>query len=98
MSGSGRPGRLLDAPGNRRRRGMVVARGAGLAYRTRLTGRRVDEGARRGQPVGPRQFMRIPCERLLRPRPVAGGQGDYHDPPVLSAPTVTEMLPNLPKS
>jgi hypothetical protein len=31
MSGSGRPGRLLKAPGNRRRRGMVVTRGASLA-------------------------------------------------------------------
>jgi hypothetical protein len=31
MSGSGRPGRLLKAPGNRRRRGMAVTRGASLA-------------------------------------------------------------------
>src|SRR5262249_57220891 len=31
MSGSSRPGRLLKAPGNRRRRGMAVTRGASLA-------------------------------------------------------------------
>jgi hypothetical protein len=49
MSGSGRPGRLLKAPGNRRRRGMAVTRGRfALADRTRLTGRlMLTKGARR---------------------------------------------------
>ena len=54
MSGSSRPGGLLETPGNRRPRGMAVTRGACPApYRTRLTGRLIDEGARRGNPPGP---------------------------------------------
>ena len=40
VSAIGRPGRLLEAPGNRRPRGMVVTRRRISApYRTRLTGR-----------------------------------------------------------
>ena len=40
VSGSGRPGRLLEAPGNRRPRGMAVTRRVRPPpYRTRLTGR-----------------------------------------------------------
>src|SRR5262245_33250279 len=59
MSGSGRPGRLLKAPGNRRRRGMAVTRGRKPSpYRTRLTGWLMRfKGARRKNPPGPRQFF-----------------------------------------
>jgi hypothetical protein len=41
VSGSGRPGRLLEAPGNWPPRGMAVTRAASRCtpYRTRLTGR-----------------------------------------------------------
>ena len=79
MSGSSRPGRLLEAPGNRRPRGMAVTRGIKSAF-TRVCDalwcRALQNPAYRSAdmlrglggetPPGPRQF----CARM--PNEMAG--------------------------
>ena len=61
VSGSGRPGRLLEAPGNRRPRGMAVTRAACAAALQNPAYRPADDY--RGGPVGisagPRQFSEL---------------------------------------
>jgi len=78
MSGSGRPGRLLKAPGNRRRRGMAVTRGASLASQNPAY--RPADALQWGSaetPPGPRQFDPLPSfhrpttESRVQPRSVA---------------------------
>jgi hypothetical protein len=74
VSGSGRPGRLLEAPGDRRPRGMAVARAVHCTpYRTRLTGRLIREGGPVAKPPGPRQFLRDdPILSAVSPRQTNG--------------------------
>jgi hypothetical protein len=59
MSGSGRPGRLLEAPGNRRPRGMAVTRRHVTACALQNPAYRPADmrGGPVGRPPGPRQFF-----------------------------------------
>src|SRR5215510_9541338 len=100
MSGSGRPGRLLKAPGNRRRRGMAVTRGHKPSpYRTRLTGWLMRfKGARRktaGPPPIFRGTARAICHRALRAELSVGVDHRLAIGPRLDEPFCGEALTDL---
>src|SRR5262249_33571577 len=100
MSGSGRPGRLLKAPGNRRRRGMAVTRGRKpSSYRTRLTGRLMRfKGARRKTAGPPPIFSNCAlaiCHRALRAELPVGVDHRLAVGPRLGEPFCGEALADL---
>ena len=78
MSRSCRPGWLLEAPGNRRPRGMAVTHAnVRMPSRTRLTGRLTrNRRALGGTPPGARQFYVPSLARLLKGSRRSSWRGD----------------------